>query len=199
MLQTFENQTSELVHLSYGDEEITTTPFHPFYVPQKGWTSAVDLRAGDILVTVNGEYVVLEKVQHEILENPVTVYNFEVEDFHTYYVGKTEVLVHNDCKITGSGHGSQTHANRIDTKITELKGSGKYTEIYGNRSLNTAGLNGTQRPDIIAKTKDGLYEVWEYASKSQASGTGGLRRLQAKLQLMKQNNPGVIFHDIIPW
>ena len=103
MLQTFENQTSELVHLSYGDEEITTTPFHPFYVPQKGWTSAVDLRAGDILVTVNGEYVVLEKVQHEILENPVAVYNFEVEDFHTYYVGDTSVLVHNKC---GTQHGN---------------------------------------------------------------------------------------------
>ena len=85
--------------LFYGDEEITTTPFHPFYVPQKGWTSAVDLRAGDILVTVNGEYVILEKVQHEILENPVTVYNFEVEDFHTYYVGETKIsnaLIPND-------------------------------------------------------------------------------------------------------
>lgn len=102
MLQTFENQTSELVHLNYGDEEITTTPFHPFYVPQKGWTSAVDLRAGDILVTVNGEYVVLEKVQHEILENPVTVYNFEVEDFHTYYVGENNVLVHNSCSHKSS-------------------------------------------------------------------------------------------------
>ena len=34
----------------------------------------------------------------EILENPVTVYNFEVEGFHTYYVGDTNVLVHNLCK-----------------------------------------------------------------------------------------------------
>ncbi len=52
---------------------------HPFYSPVKGWTSAVDLRAGDILVMLNGEYVVVEQVQHELLESPETTYNFEVE------------------------------------------------------------------------------------------------------------------------
>ncbi len=71
---------------------------HPFYSPVKGWTSAVDLRAGDILVMLNGEYVVVEQVQHELLESPETTYNFEVEDFHTYYVGDISVLVHNACK-----------------------------------------------------------------------------------------------------
>jgi long-subunit acyl-CoA synthetase (AMP-forming) len=64
----------------------------------KGWVAACKLRAGDILVTVNGEYVVVEKVQHEILESPVKVYNFEVEGFHTYYVSNIAVLVHNMCK-----------------------------------------------------------------------------------------------------
>ena len=37
----------------------------------QGWTAASKLRAGDVLVTVNGEYVVVEWVQHEILESPV--------------------------------------------------------------------------------------------------------------------------------
>lgn len=83
--------------MSYDGETITTTPTHPFYVPQKGWTAAIEFRAGDILVTCNGEYVVVEKIQHELPETPVTVYNFEVEDFHTYYVGSTSVLVHNSC------------------------------------------------------------------------------------------------------
>ena len=51
-----------------------------------------------MLVTLNGEYVVIEWVQHEILESPVAVYNFEVEDFHTYYVGNGDgILVHNRC------------------------------------------------------------------------------------------------------
>ena len=40
---------------------------------------------------LNGEYVVIEQVQHELLESPETTYNFEVKDFHTYYAGDTEV------------------------------------------------------------------------------------------------------------
>ena len=81
----------------FGTDEIVTTPGHPFWVPVKGWTKAVHLRAGDRLQLLNGEYVVVEQVQHELLEDPVFVYNFEVEDFHTYYVGSESVLVHNKC------------------------------------------------------------------------------------------------------
>lgn len=62
-----------------------------------GGILAGNLRAGDILVTLNGEYVVLEQVQHEILEAPVATYNFEVEGFHTYYVGENDIFVHNKC------------------------------------------------------------------------------------------------------
>ena len=102
VVQTFVNETDELVHVSVAGEEIVTTPEHPFYAPQKGWTDAISLRAGDILVLANGEYVTIEKVQHEILESPVKVYNFEVEDYHTYYAGVNSVLVHNKCKETGS-------------------------------------------------------------------------------------------------
>ena len=92
---------SELVHITAENQEIVCTNEHPFYVPQKGWAAACELRAGDILVTVNGEYVVVEKVQHEILEAPVKVYNFEVADFHTYFVSAIIVLVHNLCGRSG--------------------------------------------------------------------------------------------------
>ena len=97
VVETYVNETYELVHVFVNGEEIVTTPGHPFYSPVKGWTDAVNLRAGDVLVLVNGEYVVVEKIQHEILESPVTVYNFQVEDFHTYYVTNAGVLVHNSC------------------------------------------------------------------------------------------------------
>ena len=107
VVRIFENETDELVHLFVEGEKITTTPEHPFYVQNKGWIRAIQLRAGDILVVVNGEYVVLEKVQHEILEAPIKVYNFEVKDFHTYFVGENSVLVHNSCKadtLTSKGY-----------------------------------------------------------------------------------------------
>ena len=99
VVQTFRNETTELVHVTVNGEEIICTKEHPFYSPVKGWTAACRLRAGDILVLVNGEYVVVEQVQHELLESPVATYNFEVQDFHTYYVGKESVLVHNLCRV----------------------------------------------------------------------------------------------------
>ena len=101
VVETYVNETDELVHVFVNGEEIVTTPAHPFYSPVKGWTDAVHLRAGDILVLVNGEYVVVEKVQHELLESPVKVYNFQVEDYHTYYVSDSGVLVHNACGRAG--------------------------------------------------------------------------------------------------
>ena len=100
VVQTFVNETDELVHVFAGGEKIVTTPEHPFYTPEFGWTSAIQLRAGDILLLSNGNYVVVEKVQHEILETPITVYNFEVEGLHTYFVGSNSILVHNACKIS---------------------------------------------------------------------------------------------------
>ena len=35
----------------------------------------------------------------EKLETPVAIYNFEVEDWHTYYVADSGVLVHNMCAV----------------------------------------------------------------------------------------------------
>ena len=98
VVETYVNETSELTHIFVNGEEIVATPTHPFYCPVKGWTDAAHLRAGDILVLVNGEYVVVEKIQHELLENPVKVYNFQVQDYHTYYVAESGVLVHNTCE-----------------------------------------------------------------------------------------------------
>lgn len=99
VVQTFVTDASELIHIYVNDEEIITTTEHPFYSPVKDWTAVCKLRAGDIFVLQNGKYVIVKKVQHEILEAPITVYNFEVADFHTYYVGESAVLVHNACGV----------------------------------------------------------------------------------------------------
>ena len=93
--ETYVKESNELVHLTIKGEEIIMTPGHPFYSPVKGWVKAIDLRAGDILVLMGGEYVTLELVQHEILESPAKVYNLNVDEDHTYFVSANGVLVHN--------------------------------------------------------------------------------------------------------
>ena len=59
VLWTQQRETYELVHIYVNGDEIVSTPTHPFYSPVHGWTDAVDLRAGDILVLSNGEYVIV--------------------------------------------------------------------------------------------------------------------------------------------
>ncbi len=131
VVQTFVNETDELVYVYVNGEEIVTTPKHPFYVSNQGWVGAINLRSGDKLVLVNGEYAIVEKIQHEILEQPITVYNFEVEGFHTYYVGDIGILVHNMCGSKGVGGkgwvGDKTWRNNVSTvsnggTITSLNG-----------------------------------------------------------------------------
>lgn len=73
---------------------------HPFWVEGQGWTKAKFFEAGDILRDKNGNAITIENVDIVPLpENQYTlVYNFEVADFHTYYVVDSYVLVHNSCE-----------------------------------------------------------------------------------------------------
>ena len=82
-------------------EEIVTTVDHPFYVKNQGFIKAGELIVGDELLDVNGNVLLVENFDVELTEEPVKVYNFEVEDFHTYHVGRLGVLVHNAGKEYG--------------------------------------------------------------------------------------------------
>jgi hypothetical protein len=133
VVRTFKNESEELVHLTVNGEEIVTTPGHPFYVPVKGWTKAIQLRAGDRLQLLNGQYVVVEQVQHELLENPVFIYNFEVEDFHTYYVGSNPVLVHNK-RCGGDSFPKKGKANSTSIRY------GSNGKIYSAATYDSNGI-----------------------------------------------------------
>ncbi len=75
--------------------EIESTPGHKYYLPEsKRWISAQDLKVGDKVLTSDGEYAIIESVKAVHYDTPHTTYNFEVEEFHTYYVG-TGICVHN--------------------------------------------------------------------------------------------------------
>lgn len=98
VVETYINETYELIHIYVNGEEIVSTPSHPFYSPIKGWINACDLKSGDKLVLIDGNYITIEKVQHDLLDTPTKVYNFQVENYHTYYVSILGILVHNLCR-----------------------------------------------------------------------------------------------------
>ena len=178
----FVNETDEIVHVRYGDTEIDATPNHPFYVAEKGWVSAVNLRAGDRLQLVNGEYVTVEQVQHEILESPVKVYNFEVQDNHTYYVGGNDddsaVLVHNKCpKIVED----------FSTKKTKNY-SAKYKSMGEARTVarQKVGKNAVNIGNNKLRSKNGK---WQYRAKPNdvKGGHVHLERLNPKTGEVLEN------------
>jgi hypothetical protein len=49
------------------------------------------------VVDSNGNCQVVQATQTNNYAHPVTVYNFTVENNHTYYVGDEGILVHNKC------------------------------------------------------------------------------------------------------
>ena len=82
-------------------EEIVTTVDHPFYVNSRGFVKAGELAIGDELLDVNGNVLLVENFDVELTDKPVKVYNFQVEDYHTYHVSGFGVLVHNAGKEYG--------------------------------------------------------------------------------------------------
>lgn len=76
-------------------EEIVTTETHPFYVNNRGFVNAGELKVDNELLDSNGSILLVKNYEIELTDEPTTVYNFQVEDFHTYYVGENGVLVHN--------------------------------------------------------------------------------------------------------
>ncbi len=69
-------------------QTIETTAEHPFWVYGRGWIPTRMLEVGDLFLTDDGLLVTVEGV--EDTGRVETVYNFLVEDFHTYFVSATE-------------------------------------------------------------------------------------------------------------
>ena len=97
VVRLFRNETQEWHHVFVNGEEIVCTAEHPFYVEGKGFVPARELKERDNLLLSDGSKVEIDSLKIEHVEIPETTYNFEVKDFHTYYVSHSNVLVHNVC------------------------------------------------------------------------------------------------------
>jgi hypothetical protein len=89
------------------------------------WAPAAKLRAGDLILTVKGTWTKVTAISS--VENEQTVYNFEVEDNHNYFVGPAGVLVHNDvCLFHGTDTASANNiiANGVDGEQAAALGGG---------------------------------------------------------------------------
>jgi hypothetical protein len=81
--------------VSGNKEEFLVTPEHPIYCKGRGWVPASQIRAAQVVENfLFGNLLVFRCYQNVTTGR---VYNFEVDNFHTYYVGKNGLWVHNSC------------------------------------------------------------------------------------------------------
>jgi hypothetical protein len=92
----FNKHTDELMTLTVAGATIDVTSKHPFYVPGRGWVMSGELKIGDKLLQRDGTVVAITALSHRSADT--TVYNFEVEGDHNYYIGEAQLLVHN-CEV----------------------------------------------------------------------------------------------------
>jgi len=93
---TMQREVDATVYIELEGETIETTAEHPFFT-RSGWKDAADLTTEDFVQTKHSEWKAV-KGQNFSYE-PKKVFNFEVANWHTYFVGVLAWLVHNTGKV----------------------------------------------------------------------------------------------------
>jgi hypothetical protein len=126
LINSHKEQT--LIHITLDNgQKLTATQGHPFNTTE-GWRDAVLLKKGGKLLLKGGEgdeasvstaqaeqrYVTITEVRTEHTVTPV--FNLEVANLHTFYVGTDGVLVHNGCRNESRWFSSRKQAKDASMK-----------------------------------------------------------------------------------
>ena len=139
VLATKRTDARPVVHVTVtttgGRETITMTPNHPVWLRDRGWAEAETLVLGDRIASRDSDAIV-ERL--EASTQSADVFNLEVADVHTYLVGASQLLVHNDCDppvviiteprvlfVTERSHQAIEHLRRTLTDLSDLRKFGK--------------------------------------------------------------------------
>lgn len=154
--RVFESKVHTIYTIQIGDtEEVQTTNYHPFYVKEKGWVCAIQLQVGDELCTIEGDVKKVSSIKKERWEEGIFVYNFEVEDWESYFVSGLGVYIHNgkcsknvskpvkpEAAVTGSKkHGVNWKEGKARA-VKEGKPQGQWAKEdldYATEKANTLG------------------------------------------------------------
>ncbi|TGL25282.1 hypothetical protein EHQ47_04940 [Leptospira bourretii] len=163
VVETFIRQTDAIYTVSFADgTTLETTWNHPFRVKKQGyalekfsienttWVQAKDLHPGDVALGANGKELAITDIT--IDEREETVYNFEVEGYHTYFVGEVGVWVHNECNfvspVASRSCGPEMCADSVKPSLSLISasvdatvGSGYMGEVGIYREITYNGKN----------------------------------------------------------
>jgi len=170
VLETYIRKVDKLVYLTIAGALIITTVDHPFYVRNQDFVSAAELHIGYETVDSNGVISVIEDVRIENTEI-TTVYNFQVEDFHTYYVSELGILVHN---------ASNDYGTDWSGDITDNITSQGEADVYKQAGLKEGDVGGRKalvRDDIDFNSTENLNRLNGKPPKSPVNTNGDVIEL----------------------
>ncbi|WP_410664861.1 RNase A-like domain-containing protein [Amycolatopsis sp. lyj-84] len=118
----FSKHADEILTITTAGTFLRVTPEHPFWVVGRGWTTAGELRVGDRLSTLAGAEQPITGITRAT--GTTTVYNFEVEGDHNYYITDAQLLVHN-CNLNyheaAGGHAIKKHVGKTNSQLAARK------------------------------------------------------------------------------
>ena len=104
VVQLFETHDQEILEVAIRkeggvEEMLEVTPNHQIWIGGQGWTEAKDVRPGDEVLGSTGSWLRVSGLRVE--KERTSVYNLDVEEFDSYFVGKLGVWAHNTSGCRG--------------------------------------------------------------------------------------------------
>ena len=160
--QTFERVAPSTLALTFSNgETIETTAEHPFYVQDKGFTPAGLVAIGNSIVTRAGPSLQVTRVEKH--NSARKVYNFEVEDFHSYFVGQSALWVHNvNCDDLRNAATARADGLKNDRTLNKFTRPSTVVAMVANGSSQVetgANLKGGTTRSVYPKVQKALDDL----------------------------------------
>ncbi|KAB8140676.1 DUF4157 domain-containing protein [Chloroflexia bacterium SDU3-3] len=155
ILKLYQGHTEHLVDVQVGNDIITATRMHPFWVESaQEWLPAAQLETGMLIRLLDGTIGVVKSAR--VYPAVSTTYNLEVEETHNYFVGGDGVLVHNGSDDDLSNFASTEKANAYIYIIKCVQADGSEVTIYVGKTIQDPDTRYQQHLD--ESLKDSSYK-----------------------------------------
>jgi hypothetical protein len=172
-------RTAPVIRLRVCGQELRPTGEHPFYVPGRGWVLAWSLRPGDVLHTLEGEAVRVERVEDK--GEVERVYNVRVRELQTYFVGGDAwgfaLWSHN---TNGHQAGGHTPTDSYKAQLFERAGKPKSQSTVHGAQME---LKGGQTEAAIKHGR-----AYDHITKVRNAQQGLLNRIAAIKRSLSNSN-----------
>ena len=180
--RTFARLAPAIVSLRLSDarsgrevQRLEGTPEHPFFTIDRGMVEMGRLQVGEKVISRIGPALVVASVHREKRLGGYKVYNFEVADDHTYFVGKINggVWVHNNCATIAAKAAEKFgifdcepcakalvkafQSQKVTGEVIELEGGIGDRQFIFSKSLNYQAI-ATNGRHIGVKVGDIVYD-----------------------------------------